>query len=120
MSKIIVQPKKVQAFLIQPNGKEINAFRPTVVERSSFTTNMMAQEKIKLATEIEILDDATDEAFEKIYNSPAIVKSAAGDSDKQAKQAIEKFLETFAKSAAEPEETGDDTADKTTKKTDKK
>lgn len=115
MSKIIVQPKKVQAFLIQPNGKEIDAFRPTVVERSSFTTNMMAQEKIKLATEVEISDDATDEAFEKLYKSPAIVKSAAGNSDKQAKLAIEKFLETFAKSAKEPEEAGTTDDGKTSK-----
>lgn len=100
MSKIIVKPAKVKAFLVSPDGTEIQAFRPTVVSKSSFVSVMIAQGKLMLASDSELSNEASDQAFKEIYFGESLLEKSSKDENKREELAIEEMIEQYSHTAA--------------------
>lgn len=82
--KLLVRTTGPHMYLDIANGQEINAFRPSVVERTVFTQTLLAAGKIDLNS-ANLKDEATDEEFVKY------LKDSDGDVD----LAVSAFLKAF-------------------------
>lgn len=96
MHKIIVVPANKPVFMVTTSGEEIQAFRPTVVAPSGFISQAITQNKLRLATDVKLLVEATDSEFQKLYFSDTIVKTAKGNDQRRAQLAIEAFVDKYS------------------------
>lgn len=125
--KHIVMPPK-PSFLVTPEGQKIEAFRPTVIVKSSFISSMIAQGKLKLSSDVELSDEATDEKFKKLFFDPDLIKEADGNEKKRIKLSVDLFVKEFSltnledesKELAEKQAAAKEAADKAASTKDKK
>lgn len=103
MAKILVLPTK-PSLLQAPTGEVINAFRPTVITRTGFSSMMIGQGKIEICSDSPLMDDVTDEDFAEIFNSKTIKSESDGSLLLQTKLAVEHFVTKFAATDSNLEE----------------
>jgi len=89
--------------LVTPEGQTIEAFRPTVIVKSSFISSMIAQGKLKLSSDVELSDEATDEKFKKLFFDPELIKEADGNEKKRIKLSVDSFVKEFSLTDLEDE-----------------
>jgi hypothetical protein len=91
--KQLVKSTGPHMYLDLANGQQVNAFRPSVIERTVFTQTLLAAQKIDLIS-ASLKDEATDEEFAKYV----------ADSDGNVDLAVSSFVKTFnpVEKVAEP------------------
>ncbi len=91
--KLIVTPLGPHGYMDPTTGDEVQPFRPSVVQHSSFIDTLIGSSKIKLIAN-DLSDEASDKEFALYYR----------ESGKDVELAVESFLSSFAKPKDEEKE----------------